>query len=102
VLVVSAGHDFVRMWHSPLMDPDQLVKLAIQLADRHYGECVAKIIEVTKGDHTVITEANRMLAGMNVGAGRKEHIAFTYLSAAFQEIAREKYPRAKGPTGEVA
>jgi len=69
---------------------EELRRLASELASRRYDESVQAIVDAAEGNHEALAEAARELAADAQNAGSFEHIAFTYLSAAYAKVADAK------------
>lgn len=69
------------------MDAARLAQMALDLADDGYEERVAQLVQASDGDTQAVLAAAEQVRETASKAGTREHIAFTYLSAAFGELA---------------
>lgn len=68
------------------MNSQSLQELALKVAKERFDERVQRLVEAADGDAEALTIAARKLAKKARTAGSPEHIAFTYLSAAYRRI----------------
>ena len=73
------------------MDARGLSDRALELANDGFGEKVADLVRACDGDTQALLDAAEMVRELATSAGTQEHIAFTYLSAAFDEFARRRH-----------
>ena len=64
---------------------DQLKDLAVILASDGFHERVDTLLEISDGDCAALSEATLKLTGQGA-AGGPEHIAITYLTAAYKRV----------------
>ena len=71
---------------------DDLIELALRLAREHYDDSVAAVIDEADGDLNALTAAVDELTKGSTTAGEPEHVAVSYLAAAFQRTAARGQP----------
>jgi hypothetical protein len=73
--------------------PDHLVELALGEAADGFDEAVERLIAAAAGDAAAITSAANQLASRTQSADSAEHVAFTYLAAAFRQMSDQALGR---------
>jgi hypothetical protein len=63
---------------------DDLIEYALRLAREHFDESAAALAAEADGDIEALTDAANSLTKGRTSAGEPEHVAVSYLSAAFQ------------------
>jgi hypothetical protein len=59
---------------------------ALRFANEAFEERVGALVEASRGDADALLAAAESLSSPGTKAGTAEHIAFTYLSAAFKRV----------------
>jgi hypothetical protein len=67
---------------------EHLRNLAIDLATIDFDERVQELFAACGGRSAVLAAASRLLSGTS-GAAAPEHVAYTYLAAAFQRLTTD-------------
>lgn len=75
------------------MDARQLSEIALGLAGDGFDERVAELVQASGGDTQALLDAADDVRQSATTAGTREHIAFTYLSAAFDRLAGSRQRR---------
>lgn len=75
------------------MDIDRLIAIAKQEADRGFASAVDRLVEAARGDASAVSTAANALASNTQTADSTEHVAFTYLAAAFKRVADARSSR---------
>lgn len=68
------------------MTPRDVAELSLQQARQGFQESVQKLVEAVGGDHEALLAASRIIAEQPVNAEGPEHIAFTYVTAAYKQL----------------
>jgi hypothetical protein len=69
------------------MSPQEIADLAFERARIGFDESVQAIIDAADNDTDRLVAASRIVGSRAEKAGDPEHIAFTYISAAFKRAA---------------
>ena len=64
---------------------EELRELALALAREGFEPRVGLLVDAAGGDASALTDAAMSLTSRSTKAGTPEHVAFTYLSAAFYQ-----------------
>ena len=68
------------------MTPEQVAQLSLQQARQGFDESVRKIVEAVGEDYETLLAASRIIADKPVDAEGPEHIAFSYITAAYKRL----------------
>ena len=68
------------------MTPEEVARLSLQQARQGFDESVQKIVEAVGDDHEILLAASRIIADQPVDAEGPEHIAFSYITAAYKRL----------------
>lgn len=68
------------------MKPEEIADLSLASARRGFEEVIQALVDAAGGDRQVLLVASRIVAQQEVGAEGPEHIAFTYLTAAYRQM----------------
>jgi hypothetical protein len=76
------------------MEPlsDQIMERALERANEHFDEAVEEIVAMARGNLQALIQATDRLAKPRNVAGSSQHIAFTYVAAAFARVAEQQQP----------
>ena len=69
------------------MDPRTLADHAMEEAAERFDAAVERLIADADGDAAALSAAANLLSARTQGADSPEHVAFTYLAAAFRRVA---------------
>lgn len=68
------------------MNVEELIEIAQNDANHGFDRAVGLLAEAAKDDPAALTEAAHKLSTATKSAGTREHIAFTYIAAAFKKL----------------
>jgi hypothetical protein len=71
---------------SAMDDTPELDAMALRIAQHDFDDRVEQLIAAVKGDSSALLEASQRLYSRGAKANSAEHVAFTYLAAAFDRI----------------
>jgi ribosomal protein S2 len=68
------------------VNPEEIADLSLASARQGFEEAVQALVDAAEGDRQVLLAASRIVAQQQVAAEGPEHIAFTYLTAAYRQL----------------
>jgi len=68
------------------MNPEEIADLSLASAQRGFDEAVRALVDGVDGDAQILLAASRIVAHQESTAEGAEHIAFTYLTAAYRRL----------------
>jgi hypothetical protein len=68
---------------------DELISVALAEAQRGFEEAVQRLVDAAASDPSSLTSAANKLVARTTTADTIEHVAFTYLAAAFRRLTND-------------
>lgn len=68
------------------MNPEEVADLSLASAREGFEEAVKALVDAVEGNAQLLLAASRVVAQNQVAAQGPEHIAFTYLTAAYRQM----------------
>ena len=68
------------------MNPEEIADISLASARRGLDEAVKSLLDAVDGDWQILLAASKVVAAQQAKAEGPEHIAFTYLTAAYRQM----------------
>lgn len=68
------------------MNPEEIADLSLASARQGFEEAVRALVDATNGNPQLLLAASRIVAQHEVAAEGPEHVAFSYLTAAYRRM----------------